>query len=122
MENREIIINISLLVIMHVRWSMTWAVEEFTERRKCRVYRFYFTFPPRGKGWVCRYAPAPDMRGRGCEFSLVTGWLLSRMCSVGLQLVLMLSLGAGRVVRWSGRSCFQSSWSLCAFRVLPVIF
>ena len=50
--------------------------------------------------------------------------------SAGLQLVLMISLGAGSslvfVVRvsllWSGVSCFVSSQSLCALRALPVLF
>ena len=42
-----------------------------------------------------RYAPAPALRGEGFEFLSGNGEVVEQDVSVRLQLVLMLSLGAG---------------------------
>ena len=74
---------------------MIWAVKEFTKRRKCREYSFCFTFPKEGKGYVQRCASAPALRGGGFEVLPGNGAVAEQDVSAGLQLVSMLSSGAG---------------------------
>ena len=70
---------------------------ERIHKEKCRKQSFFiFTFPRQGKCSVGRNAPAPALRGRAVSFyQVMNGAAVEHDVSTGLQLVSMLSLGAG---------------------------
>ena len=68
--HKEIIYNVGKRRIWVLGWSVTWAVKEFTKRRKCREYSL-FAFQERVRQWR---DPAV-LRGGGFELLLDYNWI-----------------------------------------------
>ena len=68
--HKEIIYNVGKRRIWALGWSVTWAVKEFTKRRKCREYSL-FTFQER----VMQWRDPAVLRGGGFELLLDYNWI-----------------------------------------------